>query len=226
MILPKHVAIIMDGNGRWGIQKKKSRNYGHSKGIEVVENIIEEAVSKKIKYLTLFTFSTENWKRPKSEIKFLISILKKYIQKELNNLIKKKIKLKIIGNLEKFPKSLKLKLRNAEKLTRLNNKIQIIIALNYGSKEEIINTVKKLNNSSIRINEKNISENLYTKNIPDPEILIRTGNRNRLSNFLLWQLSYTEIYFVSKLWPDFTRKDFSKIINNFSKVKRNFGGIK
>ena len=226
MILPKHVAIIMDGNGRWGIQKKKSRNYGHSKGIEVVENIIEEAVSKKIKYLTLFTFSTENWKRPKSEIRFLISILEKYIQKELNNLIKKKIKLKIIGNLDKFPKSLKLKLRNAEKLTRLNKKIQIIIALNYGSKEEIINTVKKLNNSSIRINEKNISENLYTKNIPDPEILIRTGNRNRLSNFLLWQLSYTEIYFVSKLWPDFTRKDFSKIINNFSKVKRNFGGIK
>ncbi len=226
MILPKHVAIIMDGNGRWGIQKKKSRNYGHSKGIEVVENIIEEAVSKKIKYLTLFTFSTENWKRPKSEIKFLISILEKYIQKELNNLIKKKIKLKIIGNLDKFPKSLKLKLKNAEKLTRSNNKIQIIIALNYGSKEEIINTVKKLNNSSIRINEKNISENLYTKNIPDPEILIRTGNRNRLSNFLLWQLSYTEIYFVSKLWPDFTRKDFSKIINNFSKVKRNFGGVK
>ena len=226
MILPKHVAIIMDGNGRWGIQKKKSRNYGHSKGIEVVENIIEEAVSKKIKYLTLFTFSTENWKRPKSEIKFLINILEKYIVKELNNLIKKKIKLKIIGNLEKFPNSLKAKLRKAEKLTRLNNKIQLIIALNYGSKEEIINTVKKLNNSSIRINEKNISENLYTKNIPDPEILIRTGNRNRLSNFLLWQLSYTEIYFVSKLWPDFTRKDFSKIINNFSKVKRNFGGIK
>ena len=226
MILPKHVAIIMDGNGRWGIQKKKSRNYGHSKGIEVVENIIEEAVSKKIKYLTLFTFSTENWKRPKSEIKFLISILEQYIQKELNNLIKKKIKFKIIGNLEKFPNSLKVKLRKAEKLTRLNNKIQLIIALNYGSKEEIINTIKKLNKSSIRINEKNISKNLYTKNIPDPEILIRTGNRNRLSNFLLWQLSYTEIYFVRKLWPDFTRKDFSKIITNFSKVKRNFGGIK
>ena len=148
------------------------------------------------------------------------------IIKELNNLIKKGIKLKIIGNLEKFPNSLKVKLRKAERLTKLNVQIQIIIALNYGSKEEIINTVKKLNNSSIRINEKNISKNLYTKNIPDPEILIRTGNRNRLSNFLLWQLSYTEIYFVSKLWPDFTRKDFSKIINNFSKVKRNFGGIK
>ncbi len=226
MMLPKHVAIIMDGNGRWGIKKKKSRNYGHSKGIEVVKNIIEEAVSKKIKFLTLYTFSTENWKRPKSEIKFLISLLEQYIKKELNNFIKKKIKLKIIGNLAKFPNSLKIKLRKAEKLTRLNNKIQIIIALNYGSKEEIINTVKKLNNSSIRINEKNISENLYTKNIPDPEILVRTGNRNRLSNFLLWQLSYTEIYFVRKLWPDFTRKDFSKIITNFSKIKRNFGGIK
>tara|TARA_B100000989_G_scaffold287924_1_gene258069 strand:+ start:126 stop:806 length:681 start_codon:yes stop_codon:yes gene_type:complete len=226
MILPEHVAIIMDGNGRWGIKKKNSRNYGHSVGIKIVEKIIEEAILKKIKYLTLFTFSTENWKRPKSEIKFLMSILDNYIQKELNNLIKKKIKLKIIGNLDKFPKSLKLKLRKAEKLTRLNNKIQIIIALNYGSKEEIINTVKKLNKTSIRINEKNISKNLYTKNIPDPEILIRTGNRNRLSNFLLWQLSYAEIYFVSKLWPDFSRKDFSKIITNFSKVKRNFGGIK
>ena len=226
MILPEHVAIIMDGNGRWGIKKKNSRNYGHTKGIEVVENIIEEAVLKKIKYLTLFTFSTENWKRPKSEIKFLINILENYIERELNNLINKKIKIKIIGNLEKFPKSLKLKLRKAEKLTKLNDRINIIIALNYGSKEEIINTVKKLNNSSISINEKNISENLYTKNIPDPEILIRTGNRNRLSNFLLWQLSYTEIYFISKLWPDFTRKDFRKIITNFSKVKRNFGGIK
>ena len=226
MISPKHVAIIMDGNGRWGLKKKNSRNYGHSKGIEVVKNIIEEALSKKIKYLTLFTFSTENWKRPKSEIKFLISMLENYIEKELNNLVKKKVKLKTIGNLDKFPKSLKSKLKTAEKLTRLNNRIQIIIALNYGSKEEIINTIKKLNKSSIRINEKNISKNLYTKNIPDPEILIRTGNRNRLSNFLLWQLSYTEIYFVRKLWPDFTRKDFSKIITNFSKVKRNFGGIK
>ena len=226
MISPEHVAIIMDGNGRWGIKKKNSRNYGHSKGIEIIENIIDEAISKKIKYLTLFAFSTENWKRPKSEIEFLMNILENYIQKELNKLIKKKIKLKIIGDLDKFPKSLKLKLRKAEKLTKLNNKIQIIIALNYGSKEEIINTVKKLNKSSIRVNEKNISKNLYTKNIPDPEILIRTGNRNRLSNFLLWQLSYTEIYFISKLWPDFTKRDFSSIIKNFLKVKRNFGGIK
>ena len=222
----QHVAIIMDGNGRWGIKKKKSRNYGHTKGIDVVKNIIDEAILKKVKYLTLFTFSTENWKRPKTEIKFLINILEHYVRKELDNLIKKNIKLKVIGNLEKFPKSLIQKLRKAEKLTRLNDKIQIIIALNYGSKEEIIHSVKKLNNLSIKINEKNISENLYTKNVPDPEILIRTGNRKRLSNFLLWQISYTEIYFVDKLWPDFTRKDFSNIIKNFSKVKRNFGGVK
>ena len=226
MISPEHVAIIMDGNGRWGIKKKKSRNYGHTKGIDVVKNIIDEAILKKVKYLTLFTFSTENWKRPKTEIKFLINILEHYVRKELNNLIKKNIKLKVIGNLEKFPKSLIQKLRKAEKLTRLNDKIQIIIALNYGSKEEIIHAVKKLNNLSIKINEKNISENLYTKSVPDPEILIRTGNRKRLSNFLLWQISYTEIYFVDKLWPDFTRKDFSNIIKNFSKVKRNFGGVK
>ncbi len=223
---PKHVAIIMDGNGRWGIKKRKSRNYGHSVGVKVVEEIISEAISNKIKYLTLYTFSTENWKRPEKEIKYLIKLLEKYISKEIKNLAEKNIKLKIIGNINKFPKSLKLKLRQAEKLTKLNDKIQINIALNYGSKEEIIRTVKKLFNLSLQINNKNISNNLYTRDIPDPEILIRTGNRKRLSNFLLWQSSYTEIYFEKKLWPDFTRNDFRKIILNFSKVRRNFGGIK
>ncbi len=223
---PKHVAIIMDGNGRWGIKKKKSRNYGHTVGVKVVENIIREAIFQKIKYLTLYTFSTENWKRPKNEIKFLIKLLENYIYKEIENLKKNKIKLKIIGNINKFPDSLKSKLRQAEKLTKLNNKIQINIALNYGSKEEIIRTVKKLNNLSIPINNNNISSNLYTGGLPDPEILIRTGNRKRLSNFLLWQLSYTEIYFEKKLWPDFTKNDLRKIIKNFSNVRRNFGGIK
>ena len=226
MSLPTHVAIIMDGNGRWGLKKKNSRNYGHSKGINVVKEIINAAIVKKIKYLTLYTFSTENWKRPKQEINFLINLLETYIEKELNNLLKNNIKLKIIGNLTKFPKSLKKKLINAEKLSNKNNKIQINIALNYGSKEEIIKAVKKLKNLKILINEKNVSDNLYTKGIPDPEILIRTGYRNRLSNFLLWQLSYTEIFFVSKLWPDFNKKDFYKIITKFNKVKRNFGGIK
>ena len=226
MNFPSHVAIIMDGNGRWGIKKKNSRNFGHKKGIEVVKNIINAAIKKKINYLTLYTFSTENWKRPNQEIKFLINLLETYIKKELINLINNNIRLKILGNLSKFPKSLKSQLTQAERLTSKNSKIQINIALNYGSKEEIVKSIKKLNNLSKQINEKNISEYLYTKGIPDPEILIRTGNRKRLSNFLLWQLSYTEIYFVRKLWPDFKINDFNKIISNFVQVKRNFGGIK
>ncbi len=226
MISPKHVAIIMDGNGRWGIKKKNSRNYGHSEGIKVVKEIIDAAVLKKIKFLTLYTFSTENWRRPKKEINFLIYLLEDYLKKELKNFIKNNIKLKIIGNINKFPNRLKKKLKNAEKITINNDKIQINVALNYGSKEEIINSVKKIKQLSLQINEKNITKNLYTSDIPDPEILIRTGNRNRLSNFLLWQSSYTEIFFLKKLWPDFKRKDFNKIISNFSKVSRNFGAIK
>ncbi len=222
---PKHVAIIMDGNGRWGIKKKNSRNYGHSKGVEVVEKIIREAISNKVKYLTLYTFSTDNWKRPKKEIFFLINLLEKYIDSEIKKIVKKNIKLKIIGNINKFPDYLKQKLKKAEKITKKNHKIQINIALNYGSKEEIINSIKKINKSSLIINEKNISNNLYTKNIPDPEILIRTGNRLRLSNFLLWQSSYAEIFFVKKLWPDFNENDFRKIITKFKKTRRNFGGI-
>ena len=226
MSLPKHIAIIMDGNGRWGLKRGKSRNYGHSEGIKTVKKIISAAISKKIQYLTLFTFSTENWKRPKKEIDFLIRILEGYIVKELDNLIKKKIRLKIIGNINKFPKSLKVKLKNVEKLTKKNEKIQINIALNYGSKEELIKTIIKLKYLSLKINEKNISNNLYTKGIPDPEILIRTGNRYRLSNFLLWQLSYAEIFFVKKLWPDFNKNDLNRIISRYTKIRRNFGGIK
>ena len=165
-------------------------------------------------------------KRSKKEISFLIYLLEKYIDQKLDKFIKKNIKLKIIGNINKFPSSLKSKLLNAEKLTKKKDKIQVNIALNYGSKEEIIYSVKKLINSSISINEKNISKCLYTKNIPDPEILIRTGDRHRLSNFLLWQASYSEIFFVKKLWPDFTKKDFRKIILRFKRMRRNFGGLK
>jgi undecaprenyl diphosphate synthase len=223
---PKHVAIIMDGNGRWGLRKKKSRNHGHTEGVKVVEKIIEASITNKIKYLTLYTFSTENWKRPKKEISFLIYLLEKYIDQQFETLRKKNIKLKVLGKLNKFPISLKKKLNNAQKISTKNNKIQINLALNYGSKEEIVSSVKKLINTSIPINEKNISKNLYTKNIPDPEILIRTGNRFRLSNFLLWQTSYTEIFFVKKLWPDFNKNDFNKIIFEFKKMRRNFGGIK
>ncbi len=226
MIGPKHVAIIMDGNGRWGLKKKKTRNYGHSRGIETVKKIIQASLKKRLKFLTLFTFSTENWRRPKSEINFLFKLLENYIDKELKKLIEQNIKIKIIGNLNKIPSNLVQKLKKVEKLTKKNFNLQINVALNYGSRQEIIFTLKRLNKKMLQINEKTISHNLYTKNIPDPDILIRTGNTNRLSNFLLWQLQYSEIFFEKKLWPDFSQKDFYKILKKYNKTKRNFGGIK
>ncbi len=220
-----HVAIIMDGNGRWGIKKFNSRKFGHKKGIKTVEKIIEASIKKNIKYLTLYTFSTENWKRPKYEINFLFSLLEEYLLKNLNILLKNNIKFKVLGNLNKFPKSLKNSLNNAIKLTSKNKKLQINLALNYGSKDEILRSVKLINKKRIQISIKNIEKNLYTSNIPDPDILIRTGNTNRLSNFLLWQLSYSEIFFIKKLWPDFNKNDFNKILNKFKKIKRNYGKI-
>ena len=222
---PKHVAIIMDGNGRWGIKKKKNRNYGHKKGIETVEKIISAAIQKKIKYLTLFVFSTENWRRPLEEVNYLFSLLNSFIDKEINNILKKKIKIKVIGDIKPFPNQLKKKIKKVEKVTFLNNKIQINMALNYGSRQEIIHSLKKIKKNHLQINEKNINKNLYTSGIPDPEILIRTGNTNRISNFLIWQSIYTEIFFEKKMWPDFTKNDFFKIIKKFNKIDRNFGGL-
>ena len=222
---PKHVAIIMDGNGRWGIKKKKNRNYGHKKGIETVEKIISAAIQKKIKYLTLFVFSTENWRRPLKEVNYLFSLLNSFIDKEINNILKKNIKIKVIGDTKPFPNQLKKKIKKVEKVTFLNNKIQINMALNYGSRQEIIHSLKKLKKNHLQINEKNINKNLYTSGIPDPEILIRTGNTNRISNFLIWQSIYTEIFFEKKMWPDFTKNDFFKIIKKFNKIDRNFGGL-
>ena len=221
----KHVAIIMDGNGRWGISKGKSRNYGHKKGIETVEKIITAAIKKNIKYLTLFVFSTENWKRPIKEIKYLFNLLERYIDSEIENLQKKNIKLKVIGNIFSFPKKLKLKIKRLESLTKNNTKIQINMALNYGARQEIIYAFKKLLKKKIMINEKNISKYLYTHSIPDPEILIRTGNTKRISNFLIWQTIYTEIFFEKKMWPEFNQDDFNKIIKKYNKIHRNFGGL-
>ena len=222
---PKHVAIIMDGNGRWGIKKKNSRNYGHKKGLETVEQIISAAISKKIKYLTLFVFSTENWKRPVKEVNYLLKLLDNYINKEINNLIKKNIKIKVIGNINPFPKLLKKKIRNVENITKDNKKIQINMALNYGSRQEIISAINKIKKNTKIINENNINKYLYTSGIPEPDILIRTGNTNRISNFLIWQLIYTEIFFLKKMWPDFNKNDFNKIINQFSKINRKYGGL-
>ena len=214
----------MDGNGRWGLINKKSRNLGHKEGLITIEKIIIECIEKNIKYLTLFAFSTDNWKRPKKEIIFLFNLLENFLIKKINFLIKNEIKLKIIGK-KKFSKKLNKLLISTESSTKHLKKIQINLALNYGSKQELIDAFKKIGKKKIKINEKNIGNNLYTKNIPDPDILIRTGNTKRLSNFLLWQLSYTEIFFIKKLWPDFNRNDFRKIIRRFYSLKRNFGSI-
>jgi len=221
----KHVAIIMDGNGRWGENKNKNRNFGHREGLKVVEKIVYKSIEKKIPFLTLFTFSTENWKRPKKEINFLFNLLKKFLDTKIKKLHNDNICIKFIGNKNKLKNDLLKKIRYCEKLTRFNNKIFINIALNYGSKEEIINTAKILNKKKISFTEINFKKNLYTKNIPDPDILIRTGNTHRLSNFLLWQLAYTEIFFVKKLWPDFNVRDFNNILNSFKTTRRNFGAI-
>ena len=221
----KHVAIIMDGNGRWGIKHEQSRNAGHRAGLNTVDLIINHCINHKIGFLTLYTFSSENWKRPKNEITFLFKLLENFLKKRINKIIEKDIKLKFIGELNKLPTKLQKLIRLSEKKTFNKKTLQVNIALNYGSKIELINTLKKIKQKKIRINEKNIDNNLYTKNLPNPDILIRTGNTHRLSNFLLWQLSYTEIFFEKKLWPDFTGKDFDKIINEFKSIKRNFGSI-
>ena len=209
-----------------GFKKKKSRNFGHKNGLLTVDKIISAAIKKKIKYLTLFVFSTENWRRPVKEINYLFKLLDNYIDKEISNLLNKNIKIKVLGNIEPFPNSLKYKIKKVEKLTKENKKIQINMALNYGSRQEIIYALKKIKKNSLKINEKNINAYLYTKNIPDPEILIRTGNTNRISNFLIWQSIYSEIFFVKKMWPEFNKDDFYKIINKFQKISRNFGGLK
>ena len=220
----KHVAIIMDGNGRWGIKYKNSRNAGHREGLNTVEKVIKSSIKQKIKYLTLYAFSTENWKRPKKEIKYLFNLLETFLINKIEDLHKKGIKLKIIG-IKNFSMKLNNLLKESEKKTQRNNKLQINLALNYGSKIELINAFKNLQKNRDRINEKNLSKYLLTKNIPDPDILIRTGNTKRLSNFLLWQLAYTEIFFEQKLWPDFNEKDYDKIIKKFRNIKRNFGNI-
>ena len=221
-----HVAIIMDGNGRWGLKKKNSRNYGHLKGLKTVEAIIKSSVDKKIPFLTLYTFSTDNWKRPESEINFLFDLIRKALKKNLKKITKQGIKINIIGRKKNLPKDIIKTIKLIEARTYNNKGIVLNIALNYGSKEEIINAFKNLVvEKNKEINIENFEEKLYTKHIPNPDILIRTGGVKRLSNFLLWQLAYTEIFFIDKLWPEFNQNDFNKIINKFHRIKRNFGNI-
>ena len=220
----KHVAIIMDGNGRWGLKYRKSRNAGHKAGLKTVEKIIKETVKNKISHLTLYAFSTENWKRPKNEINYLFNLLENFLKNRIHDLNKQNIKLKIIG-IKKFSKNLNKLINLSEEITKNNTKLQINLALNYGSKIEIINAFKILSKKKEKINERNLKKYLLTKDIPDPDLLIRTGNTKRLSNFLLWQLAYSEIFFEKKFWPAFNEKDFNKIIKNYKSVKRNFGSI-
>tara|TARA_B100001939_G_C16890179_1_gene595022 strand:+ start:81 stop:725 length:645 start_codon:yes stop_codon:yes gene_type:complete len=214
----------MDGNGRWGLKNRNSRNAGHKAGIKTAEIIIKETINQKIKYLTLYAFSTENWKRPKDEVNYLLKLLENFLKNKLSEFKKNNIKIKFIGT-KNFSTKINYLLKNFEKTTAKNNLMQLNIALNYGSKAEIVNSINKIFKKNLKINERNISKFLFTNDTPDPDILIRTGNTNRLSNFLLWQLAYTEIFFEKKLWPDFTSKDFKKIINKYKKIKRNFGGI-
>ena len=225
MSVANHVAIIMDGNGRWALQKGKSRNYGHQCGLRAIEKIVDYSIKKKISYLTLFTFSSENWKRPKKEVNFLFKLLENYFKKNLLKVIRNGIKVKIIGNKSKLASNLRKIIKLAENKTRKNKKISVQLALNYGSKQEIINSMKIVNKKKQKITIKNFEKNLYTSGFPDPDILIRTGAQSRLSNFLLWQIAYTEIFFVQKMWPDFNNNDFQKILNKYKKIKRNFGNI-
>jgi undecaprenyl diphosphate synthase len=216
-----HVAFIMDGNGRWGKKKKRSRNYGHLKGVEVVKKIVSFSIKTKIPIITFYVFSSENWKRPKREVFYLFKLIKNYFSKEIKNIISQGIKINILGEINKLSADIKSTLKKTEELTYNNKKIIVNLAINYGSKIEILNAIKKTKKLTI----KNFKKNLYTKNLPDPDILIRTGGHQRLSNFLLWQLAYSELFFLKKLWPDFNSNDLIKIIKKYKTSKRNFGGV-
>ena len=216
-----HIAFIMDGNGRWGKKKNKGRNYGHLKGVETVKKIVGSSIKLKVPFITFFVFSSENWKRPKTEIKFLFKLIKNYFHKEIDNVNKQGIKIKILGEMSKLPSDLKNTLIECENLTKKNKNINVNLAVNYGAKNEILMAIKK----NKKINLKNLEKNLYTKNMPNPDILIRTGGNQRLSNFMLWQLAYAELFFLKKLWPDFKSIDLKNVIKKFKKIKRNYGAI-
>ena len=226
MILPNHIAIIMDGNGRWGLKKYNDRNKGHYYGLKNINNVIKNCIKLKIRYLTLYTFSTENWNRPKKEINYLFFLFKYFYKKNFNKINKNNIRIKFIGDLKNIPKDLKLIIKKIENKTKKNNSITVVFAFNYGGKSELVHAFKNIfKGKKNKISEELIANNLYTKNLPDPDILIRTGGERRLSNFLLWQLSYAELFFIDKKWPDFSFLDLKKIVNAFIGIKRRFGKL-
>ena len=216
-----HIAFIMDGNGRWGKRKNRGRNFGHLKGVDTVKKVVKNSIKLKIPILTFYVFSSENWKRPKKEIFFLFKLIQNYFSKEISNINNQGIRINILGEFRKLPFNIKSILRKTIQQTRKNKKIVVNLAINYGSKKEILNAIKKTKKVSV----KNFEKNLYTKKMPDPDILIRTGGHQRLSNFMLWQLAYAELFFLKKLWPDFNYSDLKQIINKYKKSKRNFGAV-
>ena len=216
-----HIAFIMDGNGRWGKRRKRGRNFGHFKGVETVKKVVKNSIKLKVPILTFYVFSSENWKRPKKEIIFLFKLIQNYFSKEITNINNQGIKINILGEFRKLPFSIKSILKKTIHKTKKNKKIVVNLAINYGSKNEILNAIKKTKKLSI----KNFEKNLYTKKMPDPDILIRTGGHQRLSNFMLWQLAYAELFFLKKLWPDFNYSDLKQIIRKYKKSKRNFGAV-
>ena len=228
--IPNHIAVIMDGNGRWAKKKGKERIQGHKKGILSVRKLVEEASKINISYLTLFAFSTENWKRPKNEVSTLMDLIVLSLDKELKTIIDNKIKLNAIGDINSLPKEVKKKLKETIEKTKNNKKLTLTIAINYGGKEEITNAVNTIINKvkkniilEEKVDEELINTHLYSNNLPDVDLLIRTSGEKRISNFLLWKISYAELYFTNILWPEFSKNDFNKAINNYQKRERRFG---
>ena len=224
--LPTHVAVIMDGNGRWAKKRALPRIFGHKQGVKTVRNIVKAASKLGIKVLTLYAFSTENWKRPKSEVKALFAMLVKFIKKDFQEFSEAGVRLRILGDLSKFPKDVKDAVLKVLKETKDNKGLELNIALNYGAREEILRAFSEMSKKGIKKpTEKDLSSFLYTAGQPDPDLLIRTSGEYRISNFLLWQIAYSEIYITNKLWPDFTAKDLEKAIKEYQTRERRFGAI-
>ncbi len=217
-----HVAFIMDGNGRWGLKKKRGRNFGHLKGVETVKKIVKSSIELNIPIITFYVFSSENWKRPKKEVSFLFKLINMYFTQEIKNIISQGIRINIMGEIKLLSSTLRNLLNKTMFLTKNNKKIIVNLAINYGSKNEILNAIKK---TKKKLSIKNLEKNFYISDLPSPDILIRTGGHQRLSNFMLWQLAYTELFFLQKLWPDFKKVDLIKVMQKYKKIQRNFGDI-
>lgn len=222
---PKHIAIIMDGNGRWAKQRGKIRTKGHEEGAKRVRDITQAAAKAGVKYLTLYAFSTENWARPKSEVEFLMKLLEKYLESEKSEYQTNGIKFEVIGDMSRFSDSLNKKISELRELTKNNKKLTQLLAINYGSKDEIVRAVKKMMDSSVELNEENLNISLDTGDAPAVDMMVRTGGDKRLSNFLLWQSAYAELFFTDTLWPDFGEAELLGMIEEFKTRERRFGKV-